>query len=161
MADCGNCAGTGTTIIAVIALILVIVFIIVLIVLYFYPSNQTLLEIRGTNFNIKPGKANGASGNNTDTFDTGSNNIYISNVLTGPINLTINPNTTNFVGLTIAVKNVTPSTSTGNTITLQGASGLTIDNGGITNGNIVLPSGFAWLICTSAVAGSQKFLRLE
>jgi hypothetical protein len=151
MTDCANCAGTGTTIIAVIALILVIILIILVLVFFFFPSSSTLLDIRGTNFNVVTGNANGSSGKITDTLSTDSNNLYISQPLLGNITLSISSSSANFVGKTIGVKNTTVSTtpSTGPSITLIGAdTNMTIDPAGLTN--VVLPGHTAWLVCTKS-----------
>src|SRR5437762_83919 len=138
MDSCYNCAGTGTTIIAVIALILVIILIILVAVFFFFPSSQTILDIRGINFNVKNGIATGStgatgtSGTNADSLDTGANNLYISQPLVGDITLTLNSSSLNFVGLTVGVKNTTDSSSTDSTITLLG-NGVKIDPGGLDN----------------------------
>lgn len=168
MADCTSCAGTGTTVIAVIALILIIIFIIIGLVFFFFPSTDPFIQFRGVNFNIQ----NGTSGP-TDTMRTGSNNLYISSTgLTGTtgLTLTIESNSANFVGMTIAVKNNTVQTINDTTtipfIQLVGGSGVTINPGGIYNnvakdGTRIGPGGFAWLVCTSATSTAQTFLVLE
>lgn len=167
MSDCTTCAGTGTTIIAVIALILIIIFIIIALVFFFFPSNQAFLAIRGTNFNVINGNATGSAGvtgTTGDTISTGSNNLYISPSLNGNVTLTLNPSADNFVGLTIAVKNNTLQDSSDDTdpnIQLVGSGGLQILDGGIIDGTRIGPGGFAWLVCTSNVSGSQRFTVLE
>ena len=106
--ECSNCAGTGTTVIAVIALILIIIAIIVFAILYFFPSAQSFIEVRGVNFDLINGIATGStSSTNSDSLPTGINNLYLSQALIGDINLTILSNTRNFVGLTIGIKNTT------------------------------------------------------
>lgn len=159
MSDCSNCAGTGTTVIAVIALILVIILIILVLVFFFFPSNDALLQVRGTNFIIVNGSVTGVTGS-TDTLNTGANNLYISPVLTSDVTLNINPSPNNFVGMTIGVKNTTtPGTGAGS-ITLVGTNGLIIDPGGSTSPVVVGPGEFAWLVCTNITSGSQRFLLL-
>ena len=171
MSDCTNCAGTGTTVIAVIALILVIIFIIIALVFFFFPSSQTFLEVRGTNFLVFNGAATGSGVTGTsggDTMNTGSNNLYISTTLVGNTTLTLSPSVDNFVGLTIAVKNTTSKDAVDDNtpyIQLSGSGGLQILDGGISDGTVdgtrVGPGGFAWLVCTSAASGSQRFMVLE
>jgi len=159
--NCADCAGTGTTIIAVIALILIIIFIIVALVFFFFPSSQTVLEVRGVNFDIITGNitGSGATGGNSESMPTGANNLYISQPLVGDINLTIESNSRNFVGMTIGIKNVTLETGTGDITLVQGA-GITLDPGGIADGLIIKPSEFAWFVVTS-IGSTQVFTRLE
>lgn len=167
--SCTDCAGTGTTIIAIIALVLVIILIILGIVFFIYPSRATLLEVRGTNFIVTPGKSTGgtagvtggtgstgATGGTADleTFDTGANYLYISKALTGPLNLQIQPNSHNFVGMTIGIKNT--SATGGGVITLTEGSGVTLEPSAPPLDLLVPPGDFAWMVVT----GDQTFLRL-
>lgn len=167
---CTNCAGTGTTIIAVIALVLIIILIIVGIVFFFFPSSETLLEVRGTNFIVINGTSSGGTGATgitgftgltggtaaSEDFPTGANNLYISRQLTGPLDLRIQPNSRNFVGMTIGVKNT--SSSNGGTITLTPGSNVTLDAGGGGSDLLVFPGEFAWMVYTGGT--NQTFLRL-
>ena len=161
--ECANCAGTGTTVIAVIALVLIIIAIIVFAVLYFFPSTQGLLEVRGVNFDVINGQATGGGGTGgagtAETLDTGTNNLYISQPLVGNVNLTIAANSRNFVGMTIGIKNTTMQGGTG-TINLVAGSGVTLSPGGITNGLTVPPGDFAWFV-VSSIGTTQTFTRLE
>lgn len=160
VSGCANCAGTGTTIIAVVALILVIILIILVIIFYFYPSKATLLEVRGVNFNVIPGTSNGASGITGFTgpapsvnLQTGSNYLYISNPLTGPLNVVIQPSNDNFIGMTIGVKNTSPPG--GGTITLVPGAGVELNP---SNDLTVPPGDFAWLVDQGP--SINNFLRL-
>ena len=159
--ECANCAGTGTTVIAVIALVLIIIFIIIALVFFFFPSSQTLLEVRGVNFDVINGVATvgGMTGSNSETLNTGANNLYISQPLVGDISLTINSNNNNFIGMTIGIKNMTMQGGEGN-INLIPGSGVTLNPGGITNGLIIGPGDFGWFVVTS-IASTQTFTRLE
>jgi len=155
--QCSNCAGTGTTIIAVIALVLIIIAIIVFTVLYFFPSTQGLLEIRGVNFDIVNGITIGNTGA-SESLPTGINNLYVSQPLIGDINLTVLSNSRNFIGMTIGIKNTTSQTGTGN-INLVNGQGVTLLPGGLTNGTIVKPGQFALFVVTS-IGSTQTFTRL-
>jgi len=163
MSDCTNCAGTGTTIIAVIALILVIIFIIIALIFYFYPSTQNYLDIRGINYSVTNGTATGASGSITDSLNTGTNVIYMSKALSGNITLNINSSSTNFVGMTIAVKNNTPASTTTPPATtpnikVTGNNVVIIDR--TVNPGIVIPGAYAIYLFTGTTA-SQEFTRLQ
>ena len=158
--ECADCAGWGTTLMAALALILIIIFIIVAVVFFFFPSSQGLLEVRGINFDIINGNVTGgATGSVSESMPTGANNLYISQPLVGNINLTIESNSRNFVGMTIGIKNTTSETGTGD-ITLVSGAGVTLDPGGITDGLIIEPSEFAWFVVTS-IGSTQVFTRLE
>jgi hypothetical protein len=154
---------------AVIALILVIILIILGIVFFFFPSAATLVEVRGTNFIVVQGVSSGGTGATgvtgmgvtggtfaNEDLTTGANYLYISNTLTGSLNVNIQPSNNNFVGLTIGVKNSTTLSSTAGTITLVGAGGVVLNPGGL---DLLVPPGdFAWLVCTST--NPQTFMRL-
>lgn len=161
--ECENCAGTGTTIIAVIALILIIIFIIVAVVFFFFPSSQTILEVRGVNFDVINGQATGGGvtgTNNQESFPTGANNLYISQPLVGDITLTIQPSSLNFIGMTIGIKNITSDLSPTGAINLAPGSGVTLSPGGIDGGLTVFPGDFAWFVVTTT-GNTQTFTRLE
>jgi hypothetical protein len=151
-------AGTGTTIIAVIALILVIILIIVVVVFYFFPSEATRLEVRGVNFDIIRGSQTGATGSNTDTMTTGNNNLYMSAQLTSDLTLSVNSASTNFIGMTIGIKNNT--SGTGGNIIVANGSGVTMSAGGITDGLTLAPGEFAWFVLDS-IGNTQNFVRLD
>jgi len=136
-------AGTGTTVIAVIALILVILLIIVVLIFFFFPTTQTILDIRGVNFTV----INATQTSGTDNMPTNVNNLYLSAVLTGDLTLNLQPSSNNFVGQTIAVKNLSPSSNTF-TITLDGMT--------IVGTDTIDAQDFAWLVFT----GNNTFTRL-
>ncbi|HLX54177.1 MAG TPA: hypothetical protein VKR58_09555 [Aquella sp.] len=170
---CEGCAGPGTTALAVITIILILIIIIIAIVFFFFPSATAVLDIRGINWTVTQGTVIGGTGATgvtgtcgmtggsplTDSMITGTNNLYISAKLTGPLNLNLTTSSNNFVGLTVAVKN--DSNCGGGSIFLQSGSGAaggncTLDPGGL---DLTVPPGdFAWLVCTSTTP--QTFMRL-